>query len=164
VFQYQSVIFRPVIIVLQMYIYIYIYPFVYSIPLAVGRGSSVGIATRYSLDGPGIESQWEARFSTPVQTSPGAYAASRAKDTRSFPGVKRPGGGVDHPSHLAPGLKKEQSYTSTPRWICVACSRVNFTFIFYLYTTEDDPFRLTLAPLKVQHNLYWRDVVSLFKM
>ena len=32
----------------------------------------------------------------------------------SFPGVKRPGSGVDHPiSHLAPRLKKEQSYTST---------------------------------------------------
>ena len=32
----------------------------------------------------------------------------------SFPGVKRPGRGVDHPPHLAPRLKKEQSYTSTP--------------------------------------------------
>jgi hypothetical protein len=25
----------------------------------------------------------------------------------SFPGVKRPGRGVDHPPHLVPGLKKE---------------------------------------------------------
>jgi len=25
--------------------------------------------------------------------------------TRSFPGVKRPGRGVDHPPHLAPRLK-----------------------------------------------------------
>jgi hypothetical protein len=32
----------------------------------------------------------------------------------SFPGAKRPGRGVDHPPHLAPRLKKEQSYTSTP--------------------------------------------------
>ena len=32
----------------------------------------------------------------------------------SFSGVKRPGRGVDHPPHLAPRLKKEQSYTSTP--------------------------------------------------
>jgi hypothetical protein len=31
-----------------------------------------------------------------------------------FPGVKRPGCGVDHPPHLAPRLKKEYGYTSTP--------------------------------------------------
>ena len=36
-----------------------------------GRDSSVGIATRYGLDGPGIESRWGARFSAPVQTGPG---------------------------------------------------------------------------------------------
>ena len=34
---------------------------------AQGRDNSVGIATRYELDGPGIESRWEgARFSAPV--------------------------------------------------------------------------------------------------
>jgi len=32
----------------------------------VGRDSSVGIATRYGLDGPGIESRWGARFSALV--------------------------------------------------------------------------------------------------
>jgi len=36
------------------------------------------------------------------------------KGTGSFPGVKRPGRGVDHPPHLAPRLKKEYSYISTP--------------------------------------------------
>jgi len=34
--------------------------------------------------------------------------------TGSFPGVKRPGRGVDHPPHLAPRLKKEESCTPTP--------------------------------------------------
>ena len=33
---------------------------------SVGRDSSVGIGTRYGLDGPGIESRWWARFSAPV--------------------------------------------------------------------------------------------------
>jgi len=28
-------------------------------------------------------------------------------DTGSFPGVKRPGSGADHPPHLGPRLKKE---------------------------------------------------------
>jgi len=31
----------------------------------VGRGSSVGIATRYGLDGPGIESRWRRDFPHP---------------------------------------------------------------------------------------------------
>jgi hypothetical protein len=34
--------------------------------------------------------------------------------TGSFPGVKQPRRGVDHPPHLAPRLKKEQSYISSP--------------------------------------------------
>jgi len=54
-----------------------------------GPGSSVGIATGYGLDGPGIESRWGAKFSAPVQTSPGAHPASCTMDTGSFPGVKR---------------------------------------------------------------------------
>ena len=65
-----------------------------------GRDSSVGIGTRYGLDGPGIESRWGggAGFSAPVQTGPGAHPAPYAVDTGSFPGVKRLGRGVDHPS------------------------------------------------------------------
>jgi hypothetical protein len=89
------------------YIYIYIYISV------VGRDSSVGIATRYGLDGPGFESRWGTRFSAPVQTGPGAHSASYTMVTGFFPGIKRPGRGVHHP-HLAPRLKKESSYTSTP--------------------------------------------------
>ena len=65
--------------------------------LSMGRDSSVGIATRYGLDGPGIESRWEARFSAPFQTGPGAYPASSTTGTGSIPGLKRPGRGVEHP-------------------------------------------------------------------
>ena len=42
----------------------------------MGRDSSVGIATRYGLDGLGIESRWGTRFFAPVQTGPGAHSAS----------------------------------------------------------------------------------------
>jgi len=63
----------------------------------VGRVSSVGIATHYGLDGPGIESQWGMRFFAPVQTGPGAHPASFIMGIGSFMGVKRPGRGVDHP-------------------------------------------------------------------
>ena len=63
-----------------------------------GQDSSVGIATRYGLDGPGIESRWGGeRFSAPVHTGPGAHPASYAVGTGSFAGVKRPGRDIDHP-------------------------------------------------------------------
>ena len=57
-----------------------------------------------------------ARFSAPVQTGPGAHPASYTMGTGSFPGVKRPGRDVDHPPHLAPKSKKEQSSPSGPSW------------------------------------------------
>ena len=57
---------------------------------------SVGIATRYELDGPGIESRWGgARFSAPVQTGPVSQSASCSASctvgTGSFPGGKAAG-------------------------------------------------------------------------
>ena len=81
----------------------------------VGRESAVGIATRYVLDGAGIESRWEARFSTPVLTGPAAHPASYTTDTGfSLAGVKRQGRGAVHPPHLVLRLKKKYIYTSTP--------------------------------------------------
>ena len=53
-----------------------------------GPGSSVSIANGYGLDGPGIECWCGARFSSPVQTDPGAHPASCTMGTGSFPGVK----------------------------------------------------------------------------
>ena len=53
-----------------------------------GPGSSVGIATGYGLDVPGIESRWGARFFSPVQTGPGAHPASCTMGTEPFPEVK----------------------------------------------------------------------------
>ena len=82
-----------------------------------GRDSSVGIATRYGLNGPGIKSRWgrRATFFAPVQTSPGVPPSLPYNRYRvSFPGVKRPGRGVNHPPQLAPRVKKVQSYASTP--------------------------------------------------
>ena len=70
-----------------------------------------------------------ARFSTPVQTGPGAYPASYTIGTGSLLGVKRPRVVLTTHPHLEPRLKKQQSYISTPLWAFVACSRVNFTFM-----------------------------------
>ena len=58
-------------------------------------GIAVGTATRYGLDGPGIESRWGQDFRI-RPTNPGAHPASYIVGTRPFPGVKRPRRGVDH--------------------------------------------------------------------
>ena len=46
------------------------------------------IATRYRLDGPGIESRWGARFSASVLTVHVAHPASNTKGIGFFPGGK----------------------------------------------------------------------------
>ena len=74
---------------------------------SVDRDTVIGIAARYGLDGPGIESQWGPRYSAPVQTCPLAQPASYTMGTGTFPCAKKPGRGVDHLPHLEPRLKKE---------------------------------------------------------
>ena len=72
----------------------------------VGRGSSVGIATRYRLYSPGIESRCGVSFSESVQTDRGAHPASYTMGTGSFPGVKLPMRGVNHPPSSTAEVKE----------------------------------------------------------
>jgi hypothetical protein len=92
----------------------------------VGRDSSVGIATRYGLDGPVIESWWKARFSEPVQTSPRAHPASYTMGNGSFPGAKWPGRGVDHPLPPRAEVKERVELylysPSGPFWPVLGCT------------------------------------------
>jgi hypothetical protein len=54
--------------------------------------------------------------------------------TGSFPGVKRPGRGVDHlPPSSAEVEGRVELYIRSPLWAFVACSRVIFTFTSELY-------------------------------
>jgi hypothetical protein len=48
-----------------------------------------------------------AKFSAPVQTGPGAHPTSYTIGTVSFPGVKRPGRGINHPPTSSAKVKKE---------------------------------------------------------
>jgi hypothetical protein len=74
-------------------------------------GRESGLLSRYN-DWPGAGRSGdlipvEARFSAPVQTGSGAHPTSYTMSIGSFPGVKRPGRGVDHPPNLTPRLKNE---------------------------------------------------------
>ena len=63
----------------------------------MGRDGSVGIANRYGLDGRVIESSWEAKFYAPSRPFVGSTQPPIQWVPGVFPGVKRPGRGVDHP-------------------------------------------------------------------
>jgi hypothetical protein len=55
--------------------------------------------SRYN-DGPGIESLWRRVF-VPVQAGPETHPTSSTMVTLSFPRVKRPGRGANHPTFSA---------------------------------------------------------------
>ena len=97
------------------------------------------MATGYGLDGPVIESRWEARFSAPVRTGPEAHPASCTMGTGSFPGVKS-GRGVTLTPHplLEPWSWKSRAIPLLPQWAVrpvqslSACTSLHFT-CFTLY-------------------------------
>jgi hypothetical protein len=70
-------------------------------------GSSVGIATELRAGRSGNRIPVGARFFAHVQTGPEAHPASYTMGTGSFPGVKRPGRGANHPPPSGAEVKKE---------------------------------------------------------
>jgi len=66
--------------------------------IKVGRDSSVGIAIRYGLEGPGIGSRWGRDFPHPSRLALGPTQPPIQWVPGLFPGVKRPVRVVDtHP-------------------------------------------------------------------
>jgi hypothetical protein len=63
----------------------------------VVRDSIVGIATRYGLDGPEIESRWGEIFHSRPDRPWGSPSLLHNGYRVSFPGVKRPGRGASYP-------------------------------------------------------------------
>ena len=131
-----------------------------------GSGSSVGIATRYGLDGPGIESPWEARFSAPVQTGPGAQTASCTMSTGSFPGVKS-GRVVTLSAHplLVPWSRKGRVIPLLPLWAVRSvqslsvCTRVHFTLRIMNSTLNNISltlFSVGTSHMSIKYVLYFR--------
>jgi len=93
---------------------------------SMGRNSSVDMATRYGLDGPGIESRWGREFPHPFTP---AHTTSYTMGTGSFQGVKQPGRGVDHtPPSSAEVRERVELYLYSTSGL-VSCYRVNFNFL-----------------------------------
>ena len=81
----------------------------------MGRDSVVGIAPRYRLDGPGIKSRWGRDFSKPSRPALGPTQPPIQWIPGLFPGVKRPGRGVDHPPSSSARVKeKVELYLYSP--------------------------------------------------
>ena len=101
-----------------------------------GLGSSVGVATGYRLDGPGIESRWDEIFRT-CPDRPWGPPSLLYNGYRVFPGVKS-GRGVTLTPHplLVPWSRKSRAIPLLPLWAVrpvqklSACTRVHFTFTF----------------------------------
>jgi len=60
------------------------------------------------------------RFSTPIQTNPGAHPASYPMGIGTFLRIKRPGHGIDHPPPFSAKVKERVELhlysTSGPLW------------------------------------------------
>ena len=62
----------------------------------MGRVSSVGLATRYGMDGPGIEPRWGGEIFRTRPDRPWGPSSLLYNGYWVFPGIKRLGRVVDH--------------------------------------------------------------------
>jgi hypothetical protein len=116
-----------------------------------GLESTVGIATRYGLDGPRIESQCRRDFPHLSRPTLGALTASYTTGTVSFPGVKRPGRGVDHPTPTSALVKRNsKTIPLLHLWAFVVCYGVNFTFTFVVVATKIEGSTLTMDACRIR--------------
>jgi len=101
-----------------------------------GSGSSVGIATCYGLDGPGIDTRWGEIFRT-CPHRPRGPPSLLYNGYRVFPGGKeRPGCDADPSPLLVPWSRKRRGIPLFPLWAVrpvqslSACTRAYFTFTY----------------------------------
>jgi len=110
---------QSIYIMYSLYIYIYIYIY----------GLATGWTVRGSSPGGGGDI-FRTRPDRPWGTPGLQYNGCRV----SFPGAKRPGRGVDHPPLSSTEVKERVPLL--PLWVFVDCSRVNFTFTFYILSVD----------------------------
>jgi hypothetical protein len=101
----------------------------------MGRDREAGIATRYGLDSPGIESRWRRHFPHLSRLVLGPTQLPIQLVPVFFPGGKAAGRSVDHPSPSNAEVKERielslySFYASS--W---PVSRANFTFTYISIT------------------------------
>ena len=92
--------------------------------------------------------RWRARLSAPDRTGPGSHPASCTMVTGSFPEVKRPGRGVDHPPSSSAedeeGVELYLCSISGPTWPALGKPLPLPATLIRCYIT----FTLEMAPLK----------------
>jgi hypothetical protein len=72
-----------------------------------GLGSSVGIATDYGLEGPGIESRLGGGIFRTRPDRPWGTPSLLYNGYRVIPGIKRPGRGADNPPPSSAEVENE---------------------------------------------------------
>ena len=92
----------------------------------VGRDSSVSIAIHYGLDVPGIEFRYSRHFRTLSDRTWDPPSLLYNEYRASFPEVKRPGCGVDHPPASSAEVKERVGILLLPFLAFMFYSRVNF--------------------------------------
>jgi hypothetical protein len=81
-----------------------------------GHNSVVGIATRYGVDGPGIESPEGGETSRAAHTGADAHPTIRTMGTLSYPGAMRPERVAHHPPPSSARLR--MGVMGWPVWYC----------------------------------------------
>jgi hypothetical protein len=103
----------------------------------VGRVSAVGIATRYVMDGPGIESRRGRDFSYLSRPAKGPTRPLVRWVPSPFPGGKAAGGSRWPPTSSSAEVEKRvKLYLHFRVWAFMAYSRVKFTFYQVYYNDE----------------------------
>ena len=101
-----------------------------------------------------------AKFSSPVQTGPGAHPASCTMGTRSFPWDKAAGAWRWPPTTSSNEVKERvQLYLYPHLWAFVACYRVNFTFTFTWVSVTSHCFK----PSHQLTKIFWLPSVHMWE-
>ena len=126
---------------------------------SVGRDSVVGIATRYGLDGPGVESRWGRDFPHPSRPALGPTQPPTV-------GTESPGGKAAGAWRWSPTpiLRRDERQSRAipllPFWAFMACSRVNVTFTS-CEAPRDEVFIPTITCFCVTPSLFSFSVTTL---
>jgi len=141
-----------------VFIYIYIYIYIY-------------ISTRYGLDCTGIDSRWGEIFCTRPDRSWGTPSLLYNGYRVSFPGVKRPGRGVDHPPPFSAEIEERVELDlyspSEPSWPLLGWIwPLPWPFIFWarkrcLSVQRRDNFRVLLSQWQLARFAFRRYFVSI---